>query len=187
MLKINKDQMRLPFGGHHYVENGHMLKGETFDEVKTKLTDYRLNNNNPVGNPGQDILAYYAVNFPWMVREDPTEMPEESENFIDWRAWVQKTWVKPPKKMLTSKEASFRWEVCKGCKFNQPIEQGHKPAEFEQITRKALLLRRGVKIPQELGYCCLHRFDLSVATFIETPRDHSEKSTSSPNHPSCWV
>lgn len=187
MLKINKDQMRLPFGGHHYVEDGRTLKGDTFDEVKTLLTDYRLHNNRPVGNPGQDILTYYLVNFPWMVKQDDLEMPEEPDDFIDWRAWVQGTWVKPPKKLLTSKEASFRWEVCKSCPFNVPIEQGNKPAEFEQITRKAILLRRGVKIPQELGYCSLHRADLGVLTFIETPKDHSEKSKDSPNYPSCWV
>ncbi len=187
MLKINKDQMRLPFGGHHYVEDGRTLKGDTFDEVKAQLSDYRLYNNRPIGNPGQDILKYYQVNFPWMVREDDLEVPEESEQFIDWRAWVQKTWKTPPKKLLTSKEASFRWDVCKTCPFNKPIESGYRQSEFDQITRKTFMLRRGAKIPKELGYCSLHRFDLSVATFIETPRDHSEKSLNDPNYPSCWV
>lgn len=187
MLKINKDQMRLPFGGHHYLEDGLMLKGDTFDEVKIKLSDYRMNNNRPVGNPGQDILKYYAVNFPWMVREDEINVPEETKEFTDWRHWVQRTWVNPPKKLLTNKEASFRWDVCKTCPFNQPIESGNKPSEFEQITRKTLMLRRGAKIPKELGYCSLHRFDLGVATFIEIPRDHSEKEIDAPNYPSCWV
>lgn len=187
MLKINKDQMRLPHGGHHYLEDDFMMKGDTFDEVKSKLAEFRLNNNRPVGNPGQDILAYYAVNFPYMVREDDTEIPEETNEFMSWRAWVQKTWVHPPKKTLTMKEASFRWDVCKTCPCNLPIESGQRPSEFEQITRKAFMLRKGAKIPSELGYCSLHHFDLGVATFIETPRDHSEQREDTPNYPRCWV
>jgi hypothetical protein len=187
MLKINKDQMRLPLGGHHYYEDGLSLKGDTFEEVREKLSDFRLNNNRPVGNPGQDILIYYAVNFPYMVREDETEIPQETKVFTRWRAWVQKTWTHPPKKTLTTKEASFRWDVCKTCPHNLPIISGLKHSEFEQITRKAFMLRRGAKIPQELGYCSLHHFDLGVATFIETPKDHSERRKDTPDYPSCWV
>ncbi len=187
MYKLRKDQMRLPYGGHHYHEHGLTLKGDSFDEVKQKLSDYRLNNNRPIGDPEQDILRYYWVNFPWMVREDDVEAPQEPEEFAGWRRWIQKTWVKPPNKTLTTKEASFRWDVCKGCPHNKPIEEGLKSAEFEQLTRKAFMLRRGAKIPTELGYCCLHRFDLGVATFIETPKDHSELPSDTPNYPSCWV
>lgn len=164
-----------------------MIKGDTFNEVRDKLSDYRLNNNRPIGNPGQDILKYYAVNFPWMVKEDDIEIPEEPENYSKWRSWIQKTWVRPPKKMLTIKEASIRSDICKSCPHNKPIQTGNKPSEFEQLTKKSFLLRRGVKISSDLGYCDLHHFDLGVALFIETPKDHSEKKKDTPGHPSCWV
>lgn len=187
MLKINKDQMRLPFGGHHFYEMGLMMKGDTFDEVRIKLTDFRLNNNRPVGNPGQDILTYYAVNFPWMVKEDDAEMPQEGENFLAWRAWIQKTWNRPPKKIIVSKEAEMRWSVCKTCPHNIPIAAGNRRAEFDELKRKAFILRRGIKIPPEIGFCSLHRADLSAFTFTETPKDHSEIKKDTPNYPGCWV
>lgn len=187
MLKINKDQMRLPFGGHHFYEDGLMMKGDTFDEVKEKLTDFRLNNNRPLGNPGQDILLYYAVNFPWVVKEDENEIPEESQSFLDWRAWIQKTWNRPPKKTIVTKEAEMRWVICMACPHNVPTSNGNRKIEVDQLKRKAFILRRGVKIPSDLGFCSLHRFDLGVATFIETPKDHSEQQKDTPNYPSCWV
>lgn len=187
MLKLNKDQKRLPLGGHHFYENGLMIRGETLSEVDKKLGEFRLNNNRPMGRPDQDILTYYAVNFPWMVKEDTSEVDPEPVEFIGWRDWVQKTWIRPPKKTLTTKEATYRWDVCKVCPHNVPIKPGHRTAEFDQLKRKTFMLRRGAKIPSELGYCSLHRFDLGVATFIETPKDHSEIQKDTPNYPSCWV
>lgn len=186
MYKLNQDQKRLPFGGHHFYDKGFMIKGETVKEVVGKITDYRLNNNRPIGNPEQEVLEYYALNFPWMVKKDNEEVPKENESYALWRKWVQKTWTNPPKKLITTKEASFRWDVCKKCPHNKPINWPESD-ESTQITRKAFLLRQGMEIPEELGFCSLHNVDIGVLTFIETPKDYSEQKKDTPGYPSCWV
>ena len=116
-FQLNPSQMRLPFGGHHFRENGVTLKGETFDEVVDLLNDFRLMNGTPIGNPKQEIINYYAQKFPWMVEYDLSgdeDVPED-ENYVAWRSWISSVWGKPHGKFLTRKEASFRWSVCKTC------------------------------------------------------------------------
>jgi hypothetical protein len=186
MFKLNQDQKRLPLGGHHFTEKGHTIKADTFKQVVEKLEQYRLNNNMAVGQPDQDVLFYYALNFPWMVKEDGKPDPIEPEDYKAWRSWIQKTWNKPPKKIITRKEASTRWEVCKLCPHNRTIGWPDS-VEASQFARKAFLIRRGIEIPEDLGYCDLHKADLGVFTLTETPSSHSEKPKDIANEPSCWV
>ena len=116
MLKLNEKQQRTPIGGHQFHEYGNTFRGESFDEVVKKLKDFRLTNNLRLGDPEQEVLLHYATHWPWMVRRIPdVEQEEESSDYKDWRAWVQRTWKKPPVKMITTKEASDRWNSCLTC------------------------------------------------------------------------
>jgi hypothetical protein len=186
MFKINPNQKRLPLGGHHFYEKGFMIRGETHIEVADKLKDYRLNNNMPIGMPEQDVLFYYALNFPWMVIEDGKPDPVEPEDYKSWRDWIQKTWNRPPKKVITKKEAATRWETCLDCPHNKSMDWP-ETEESSQFSRKAFLIRRGAEIPENLGYCDLHKVDLGVFTLSETPIVHSEKPKDIANEPRCWV
>src|SRR5258705_12465900 len=111
MLKLNLNSQRLPIGGHHFREKGYMMKGENLAEVVKKVEAFRLDNHHPIGNPEQDVLFYYAVHFPWIVIYDEEPDPEFDSDYKDWRDWLHKTWMLPPKKMVTVKEASLRWDV----------------------------------------------------------------------------
>ncbi len=185
MLKIAPHQQRLPFGGHQYAEYGITFKGETFDVVKDKLTKFRLNNNIPAGNPGQEILAHYAKHWPWMVKSDGESPRMESTEYIRWRDWIFRTWRTPPKKMVTPKEAKERWEKCLSCPMlrRRPMESTDESAE---LVRKAFILRRGIEVPTNLGFCALHGADLSVLVFTEPAKDFSDKKdTVQPE--CCWV
>lgn len=185
--RLNPNQKRLPFGGHHFRERGVTLKGETFDDVVELLTDFRLMNGWPVGNPSQEIINYYAEKFPWMVEYDLSGKEDEPENehYVAWREWISSVWGKVQGKFITRKEASFRWDVCKNCPFNvgAPWPVSREATEFQ---RKSLLLKKGEKTPDNYCFCALHRADIGVASFLESPRELSRKDKNKSDHPGCW-
>lgn len=187
MLKFREKSMRMPFGGHHYPDYGITFKGESFKEVVDKVRDFRLRNNIDVGEPDQDVLCFYAMHWPWLVsvdhkREDP---PKENAQFVAWREWIQKTWKKPPTRLVTVKEAKDRWAVCSTCPFNRPWDF-RETKESAELTRRAFLLRKGVEVPEDLCYCDLHNADLGVFSFISSAKDYSAKN-SEEHYGGCWV
>ncbi len=186
-LRLKENQKRLPFGGHHFRENGVTLKGDTFEDVEELLSNFRLINGKPIGNPKDEIIAYYAEKFPWMVEYDTNEQVVEplSEEYIAWRDWISSIWGKTQGHFITRKEASFRWEICKKCPHNvgSPWDDSKESIEF---SRKALLLKRGENTPENLRYCDLHKVDIGVASFQESARDLSRKDDNKPDHPGCW-
>ncbi len=181
MLKINKDQKRLPVGGHHYPEYGKTFKGETVDELVKQVKAFRLANNIPAGNPEQEILMFYAKNWPFMVKEDREAKETVSDkDYTAWRQWIYDTWSHPPKKLITSKEAKERWDVCLSC----PMMK--RPAwkstdESSELTRRAFVLRRGVETGVNNNFCSCHQVDLGVFVFLENQEKRQDQPVG------CWV
>ena len=86
--ELRKHQQLRPLeGGHHFHCYGLKFTGETLGEVVGKVSSYRLNNLIPMGRPEQEVLAYYADKFPWMVdaAEDETVeiFDQEDDNLED--------------------------------------------------------------------------------------------------------
>ncbi len=187
MLKINKDQMRLPIGGHHFPSHGNTFKGDTLVELVEKITEFRINNGINIGNPEQEVLTFYYKNWPYMVKEvDNTKNPdEESLRYIYWRSWIQKTWKNPPNKFASLKEASDRWTICETCPFNVK-KDWDKTDESEELTRRSFLLSRGYVSPKSIGFCSLHNADIAAFSFIDAAKEFSAKKDGG-SHAACWV
>lgn len=187
MLELNPRQKRQPFGGHHYVEYGITFRGDTKDDVVGKLREYRRINHLKIGDPDQDVLEFYLKNWPWLVRakEAPAREPQP-ENYTLWRDWVQATWRKPPMKIISMRAAKDRWAVCANCPFNLK-KNWDEDAECADVMRQAFMLRRGMACPENLGYCALHRADLSVLTIIDNPSEFSARLKDGGDYPKCWV
>lgn len=188
MLSLNKNQQRIPLGGHQFYEDGNTLKGETFDEVVQLLTDFRLTNGRPIGNPSMDILLFYAKTSPWMVRDDLSDKKPEppDENYVRWRSWVMGMWKSPPTKLLTSKEASYRWDKCKVCPMNK-TKDWVETAESQEMNKRIFLIRQGVEVPSALGFCACHGFDTGVASFLESAEKVSNKNKADVQPKECWL
>jgi hypothetical protein len=186
MLKLKENQKRQPVGGHHFTSHSTTFKGDTFYDVVKKLRQFRLINGLPVGDPAQEVLNYYAKNWPFMVmvsEENPTRVTKEE--YVKWREWVQKTWENPPKKTITTKEAKLRWDVCLKCPFNKQFSW-EGTDESAEITRRAFILRKGIEVPIGLGFCGLHSADLSVFVWIDNSKEFSSnKEEKQPSE--CWV
>ncbi len=187
MLAINRDQQRQPHGGHHFVDMGFTVRGDTFHEVVEKVRNLRISNAIPEGNPEQEVLQYYAKFFPWMVKIAETEpKPDLPSKYVRWRHWVHAVWKNPPKKLVTPKEASLRWEICKDCPYNTKFDWENY-LESDEVSRRAFMLKAGQDTPENLQYCSCHRLDIGVASFLDKPEEFSAKPKDTFPPPKCWI
>lgn len=185
--RLRPGQQRIPLGGHHFNCHGMKFSGETHVEVYEKLLDYRLNNTIPIGDPEQEVLAYYAVESPWMVDAMPDEPArKKSEYYLHWRAWVQKLWKHPITRAVSPKEAAMRWPICEKCPHNIKLAVDASP-EGAETLRRTFLMRRGHPVPNKIGFCSLHSFDIGVASFLEAPASVSGKLKDTAKYEDCWV
>lgn len=177
----------LPIGGHHFIEDGVMLKGDTLPDVVKALSDYRLTNMVPIGEPEQEILQYYMRNWPYMVDEDYDYKITDAKVSPNsrWVKWIRMNWGKPLGKMATAREANSRAAICCKCPYNLPIEPINQ--EEQEMMRKAFMMRRGHDVPKNLGFCSLHLWDNGSSIFIEAPSNVSGLEKDAARYVGCWV
>lgn len=186
MLKLNKDQQRIPLGGHHFSKHGTTFRGETFQEVVSKLSDFRVANSLQLGDPEQDVLQFYATNWPYMVTSDGLSKPiDPQHDYEKWRKWVFDTWRRPPIKFIIPSEAEERWKVCEKCPFLKK-KSWPNTKEAAEVARKAFILARGMKTPEFLGFCSLHLADLPALVFVDQPKSFSGMKDGE-TFKDCWV
>lgn len=186
---INKDQGREPFGGHHFYQKTQglplRLSAPNYKALVEKVSTYRLTNGIPLGDPAKEITDYYAENWPWMVVEDfqPEKGPEDPD-YTAWKAWLYAAWRRPSPKIVPRLQAKERWEKCKACRHNQPLK-GQGSREAEELQKRAFIYRRGEWTPKELGFCCLHKWDISTSSVLDKPETYSASPEA--KEPGCWV
>jgi hypothetical protein len=190
--KINPDQQRQPFGGHHFPEKTKFgtttIRSSTFKGVVDLLTDYRIQNGIPLGDPSGEVTLYYAKNWPWMVTVDENQeiIHEDNPYYNEWRAWVQSTWKRGDPKMLHKREAADRWAICEKC----PYAEGQSWAdtkESQELDKRAFLYRRAEWAPRKLKFCSLHKADIGTLSFLQDAKSYSAKKESEPNYDKCWI
>ena len=188
MLKLKENSKKSPPGGHHYVEHRVTFKGESWTEVVKKVTDFRLHNNIPQGNPSQEVLNFYADNWPWLVKEDESAPePEPAPSQYDlWRDWIYRTWKNPPKKLVTPTEAKARWAICSTCPMNEQFKFSES-SESAELTRRTFLLRRGIESSEALAFCSCHKADLASFSFFDNAKEYSRMHHPIEKPDRCWV
>jgi hypothetical protein len=133
-------------------------------------------------------LMFYANNWPWLVEQEyltPEAGWDNLVGYYDWRDSVYKIWKNPPLKMITTKEAQDRWAVCAACPHNKPLDW-EETNESAELSRRTFLLRRGIDVPETLGFCAIHKVDLSVFCLIAEAKNYSSKQPEE-NYEACWL
>lgn len=184
---LNKHQQRRPFGGHHFPEQGMVVRAETWDELQTKVRKLRIINGHPEGNVESEILRYYAEHFPYMVTTGEEKgKPVKPSNYFKYRDWIRYLWFDPPKKLITLKEAGLRWDKCETCPRNvkKDWQEDDETAEF---ARRSFMLRCGLDVPDFLGFCDCHRWDLGLAVLLHDAEKVSNKAKQDNIPTECWV
>ena len=156
------------------------------EEVVKKITSFRATNNIPAGNPEQEVLFFYAKNWPYMVTNAKSEKQQVIDgDYVMWRDSVYKHWSKPPLKFIPSTEAVERWNVCESCEHLRKIDWP-KTEESSELLRRTFLLSRGLQTPSFLGYCARHLTDLRSLVYAESPTSlSSKKDAQQPEK--CWI
>jgi hypothetical protein len=170
-LKIKENSMRIPFGGHHFKDRAITFKADSFDELVEKIRDFRIANSVKVGNPEEEILIYYAKNWPWLVEEDPEpEEPTKNPRYEKWRDFIFGMKKTPIRKYANDKEIRNRYETCEKCKFRKKVIPTDKD-EFEALKQKVFVFCRGSMVCGMDQFCDLHQAPIPVLLAPETTKD----------------
>lgn len=187
MLKLNPDQQVGPIGGHQFPSHGITFTADDFPRLAKKVYEFRVTNLLPAGDPDQEILRYYLEKWPYMVSIDEKAIKSKSSGYFEqWARWVGRAWRNPPKSIVSTKEAEDRMSACKTCPHNKAFDWKSTP-ETESLSQRTFLLRRGYEAPKQLGFCDLHKADISVFCFLTTPDAFSEIESQAEPQASCWV
>lgn len=164
MLRFKKDLKKQPAGGWHIIEDGQCLRGDTPEQVEEKLTGYRIRNGRTIGDPHEELIAYWAARRPDLVEQTPAD-EMQAHNTPSKLAGQVLTWLQAVTQLGPDIETGdsaieLRSSICRDCPFNVALtEQGQLRAE---IDRRSFLLRKGREMPG-LQFCSHHHFDLRVA------------------------
>lgn len=190
IYELNPNQMRLPLGGKHiFLDRSSFMTftDDTFDGLIEKIESHRVNNGMDVGNPKEEVIESYAKNYPWMVRLKTEAVgPDEiNKRYEMTKMWLRHVWGHPPGGQEPTRVSEERWDICRKCLHNQRF-QWPDTAEADEWEKRRFLLVKGLKIPQEIGFCALHRWDNGVASVLETPIRFSAKTKDSGQPGWCW-
>jgi DNA-directed RNA polymerase subunit RPC12/RpoP len=186
MLRLKSNSMKLPIGGHHFVERSITFKAESFEDLAEKVRDFRLNNSIPIGDVENDILLYYANNWPWLVEEDPEQVSVKKNDLYDkWRDWAFGAKKRPIRKFVTDKEMALRYETCKECPYRVTIKPKHRD-EYDAIMRKIFAYARGSMVCESNQFCRLHSVGIPVLLAADSPKEVLPMKDGQ-SHPKCWI
>ena len=175
-VPIITDHPRVPPAGHNFTDaSGVSFRAKSAPELIKAVELYRSNNALHIGNPAQEIEAFYAIHFPWLISKvgDSPEPPKEE--FL--RDWINRLWRKPPQKeqWAESEKARERLQVCGRCPFNTP------GGIISDVYLRRLIILGAGKISGAGSRCVAHKWDCGLAARIEAP-----ETTGDPV-PGCWV
>lgn len=182
-LEIVRGHPKVPSCGWNFHDHGQNFTGRDADEVIRKLTEYRTQNSLPLGDPEQELAAYYAEQAPYLVRERPTQ-PIETNGVRQRVAehtmgiWYGKFQRLP----VHNEQVRERLAVCVSCThFHHDFHDGESSYWREAATRAALMT--GDMDCAEKGHCDYHHWIISLAARLVTPA----KLATMPAPSCCWV
>lgn len=185
-IQLKRNSMRQPFGGHHFAEKSITFKAESFDDLVGKVRDFRIANGIKVGSPEEDILIYYAKNWPWLVEEDKCPPKRQTnERYDKWSEFILRIKKSPIRKYANDKDMRIRYETCEKCKFRKKIQARDKD-EFNALKQKVFVSCRGLMICDMDQFCDLHQAPIPVLLAADSPREVLPKKDGN-TAPECWI
>lgn len=188
-----------PTGGRYFLdEDGVKHKGDNWDQLTLKVTNYRKKAGKPPGDPKAEIQAQVCARLPHYCQEDAagpppiTQIPRSvvirepigsgrlTERVVKWLASMLSTLRAGGVGRVSRSEASKRAAVCAQCPMNRGLNQSCGTCNRSR-REAANALVKGERVNAELGGCRVLGVDNSVAVHLDLPRDNSEGL---PGH--CW-
>lgn len=189
----------IPPRGHHYIQDGTMIKGYSAANIVDKIGQFRIANQIDYGNPQEDYEAYLCSEFPRlcapsydegeaeaMADDTPSQVPALDEV----RRWAKLTAYRRSKwgQLETTETAEARSQTCSTCPLHKEIRSLSlcNPC-ISELDRQSVLLREGRKLNTNPGYCSATFQDNRSAVFL--PKAGLERSLERVEEtvPECWL
>lgn len=122
---MHVNQGRCPPGGPHYdVAPGVRLTAATFEDLYTRIGEYRARHGVEAGDPRADVDNYVCGRWPHFCQPEKTEKAGTPYMKISTRVgeWASKLIQKMPAggfELVDTREAARRAEICRNCPFQE--------------------------------------------------------------------
>jgi hypothetical protein len=189
------DPSIVPPGGFFFIERaGLTLTAPTFELLVSKLTDHRVTNRLPLGDPETEVAEAILRRNPHIstVHRSRTANPSGSTTSGRVLAWTLDTAnrlaVSDSRVFASAKLAASRASVCAECPFRQPPSPDPSLLD-QQVSQVRTMVTRSVD-HHDLGYCTFFHHDNAFACLIESiqpelnPPEQCWMSQNSPTSPS---
>lgn len=184
MLTVRRSHAKPPSGGHRFPIGEAFVRGETVEEVLTKIEEHRAENSLPLGNPEEDLGTYYRSIAPHLVRGDADASPRPTNAVQIVAEAIMKFWKDHPVIIpIDSPYLQMRRVVCEGCPMMQPFPTGAEGYYAKKAIQRASLLTQDREF-QKHGYCGWSRLPVALIVRMGKPGD-LERLQDRPKV--CWV
>ena len=176
-------------GGHSFqIPGGPLVKSdkeldtEAIQELVDKITEYRVCNGKPIGDPLVEITAYYAIHYPFSIEQGERQDAAAPDRLTErvYR-WINHLWNHPPKEFAEPDEVSRRQKICAGCRWRTDCRKDESKSA-QEAQRRLFLLAKGSLGPDQDGWCKWHCHDNRLACLLPV----ENLSTDDPI-PECWL
>lgn len=188
----------VPPGGFYFFSGESKIIAPTLEDLITAVTNDRINNNHPIGNPALDINEAICSNFPASCIEMVSDCAAEERDLASplgrtlldsVRLTTKLGAAKAGETKLETREvASDRSAICLNCPENVPVQAitTCTPCVAE-LDRQALLIRQNNPIPIGLGICRATFQDNRFAVYMpdEALTRSKRKLDDTPDF--CWL
>lgn len=182
-FQIKRNHAKPPAGGHRFVKDNVTLTGETVDEVLEKIQVHRAVNSLPLGDPEQELCAYYKDIAPYLVRESEAESVPRSPAIIQAEA-INRVWRERRKTSRLPAIIELRRETCERCPLRGSFHAEESDNRYiQEAHRRAQLLTDSLGY-KAAGLCGWSNLPVAIITKLEQP----DQLPGLPDVPEvCWV
>lgn len=184
----------IPPGGWTYAQNGlpHKITGSTYDDLINNITDARIHNNIPLGNPAKDHEEQFCQNFPSYCDPNSSQIQPErevsdTETFrTKVASWAGNRYSSAGSiELVNEDEANVRGSICGQCPNNSEWRDGCKC--IGQIDRTLLLIRQGRETKEKLLGCSCFGHDNQTAVWLPAKNLQHAKKNLETSPEFCWL
>lgn len=169
------------FPWHYPIADGVMLKTSTEEMLIQLMSEYRLRNSLPPGNPESEIDTYYCAKYPQICHKevkdyfpDTQQASQPRESMLNrvsrWAAWMKNKMPRGGYKLVPQQVADERGKICVNCAKNAPWRGGCTGCSQAVLTLLAQI--RGLRSSAHQGSlmaCSSVGWELPTAVHQEIP------------------
>lgn len=167
------------------------IEGSDYNGLITKVTKFRIANNISLGNPENDIDAYYCNRWPNYCAPTAGRLPPPRTQPRTFRervtSWAANRYEHAGAIALVNQEtADSRAAICAECPYNKTWREGCPPC-IEQTDRTLVLIRQAKTTNPSIMGCIVSGQDNTTAAFLPEKFLRHRNKFEKELWPKCWM